>query len=55
LTGNGLVEEDPTLTTWDGKDSMIMAWLWNSMIPEINDTYKFLNIAKEIWDAIEET
>ncbi|KAJ1413324.1 hypothetical protein SESBI_19709 [Sesbania bispinosa] len=32
-----------------------MAWLWNSMIPEISDTCMFLNSAKEIWDALEQT
>jgi len=34
---------------------MIMAWLWNSMIPEITDTCMFLNSAKEIWNAMEQT
>jgi hypothetical protein len=55
LTGDGPAEEDPTFTAWDEEDSMIMAWLWNSMIPEISDTCMFLSTAKEIWDAIEET
>jgi len=34
---------------------MIMAWLWNSMVPEISDTCMFLNSAKAIWIAIEKT
>jgi len=32
-----------------------MAWLWNSMVPEITDTYMFLNSAKEIRNAMEQT
>ncbi|KAJ1432878.1 gag-polypeptide of LTR copia-type [Sesbania bispinosa] len=36
-------------------NSMIMTWLWNSMIPEINDTCMFLKLAKEIWEAVEQT
>nr|KYP63994.1 hypothetical protein KK1_018581 [Cajanus cajan] len=34
---------------------MIMAWRWNSMIPKITDTCMFLNSAKEIWNAMEQT
>lgn len=55
LLGTRPREEDPTFTIWDEEDSMIMAWLWNSMIPEISDTCMFLSTAKEIWDAIEQT
>ena len=39
---------DPRFVVWDGKDSMIMAWLWNSMTPEISDTCMFLATAKDI-------
>jgi len=35
------------------KDSMIMAWLWNSMVVEIGDTCMFLRSAKEIWEALD--
>ena len=28
-----------------------MSWLWNSMTPEISDTFMFLPTAKAIWDA----
>ncbi|KAL2336894.1 hypothetical protein Fmac_011340 [Flemingia macrophylla] len=52
---SGPKQEDPKFTTWDEEDSMIMAWLWNSMIPEISDTCMFLNSTKEIWDAVEQT
>ncbi|XP_022632117.1 uncharacterized protein LOC111240756 [Vigna radiata var. radiata] len=34
---------------------MIMAWLWNSIVPEISDTCMFLTFAKAIWIAIEQT
>jgi len=37
------------------KRTLIMAWLWNSMVPEITDTYMFLNSAKEIRNAMEQT
>ncbi|KAJ1403370.1 Retrotransposon gag domain [Sesbania bispinosa] len=55
LTESGPKQEDPKFTTWDEEDSMIMAWLWNSMIPEISDTSMFLISTKEIWDAVEQT
>nr|KYP63339.1 hypothetical protein KK1_017908 [Cajanus cajan] len=34
LTEDAPKEEDPKFTKWDEEDSMIMARLWNSMIPE---------------------
>ena len=46
---------DPRLEVWDEEDSMIMAWLWNSMTPKISDTCMFLATAKDIWDAIQQT
>ena len=39
---------DPHFEAWDEEDSMIMAWLWNSMIPKISDTCMFLATAKDI-------
>ena len=32
-----------------------MAWLWNSMTPDISDTCMFWTTAKDIWDAIHQT
>ncbi|RVW16541.1 hypothetical protein CK203_069457 [Vitis vinifera] len=32
-----------------------MAWLWNSMTPEISDTCMFLTTTKDIWDAVHQT
>ena len=46
---------DPRFEVWDDEDSMIMAWLWNSMTPEISYTCMFLATAKDIWDAIQQT
>ena len=46
---------DPRFEAWDEEDSMIMAWLWNSMTHEISDTCMFLAMAKDIWDAIQQT
>ena len=40
--------EDPKFNQWEEKDSMIMSWLWNSMLPEISGTCMFLTMAKEI-------
>ena len=46
---------DPHFEAWDEEDSMIMAWLWNSMVLEISDTCMFLATAKDIWDVIQQT
>ena len=46
---------DPRFEVWDEEDSMIMVWLWNSMTPEISNTYMFLATAKDIWDTIQKT
>ena len=43
---------DPQFDAWDEQGSMIMAWLWNPMTPEISDTCIFLTTAKDIWDAV---
>ncbi|XP_052734065.1 uncharacterized protein LOC128196618 [Vigna angularis] len=48
LTGDASDETDPKFKSWDEEDSMIMAWLWNSTVPEISDTCMFLKSAKEI-------
>ena len=55
LTGTGPKREDPKFEAWDEEDSMIMAWLWSSMVPEISDTLMFMANAKDIWDAIQQT
>ena len=53
--GTGPKLGDPHFEAWDEEDFMIMAWLWNSMTPEISDTCMFLAMAKDIWDAIQQT
>ena len=53
--GTGPKPRDPRFEVWDEEDSMIMAWLWNSMTPEISDTCMFLATTKYIWDAIQQT
>ena len=55
LLGTGLSKEDPRFEAWDEQESMLMSWLWNSMLPEISDTYMFLGSAKGIWDAVRQT
>ena len=55
LTNNAPDEMDVKFKSWDEEDSMIMAWLWNSMVPEISDTCMFLKSAKEIWEVVEQT
>ena len=45
---------DPHFEAWDEEESMIMAWLWNSMTSEISDTCMFLATDKDIWDVIQQ-
>ena len=47
--------DDPKFTLWDEEDSMIISWLWNSMMPEVSGPYMFLNTANEIWEAVRQT
>ena len=37
--GTGLKPGDPRFEAWDEEDSMIMAWLRNSMTPEMRHMY----------------
>ena len=55
LFGTGPKKGDLRFDTWDEEDSMVMSWLWNSMLPEVSDTFMFLPTSKEIWDATEQT
>lgn len=43
------------LTTWNSENSMITAWLVNSIKPSTGKTYLFLHTAKDVWEAIKET
>ena len=53
--GTGPKPGDPHFEAWNEEDSMIMAWLWNSMTLEISNTCMFLAKTKDIWDAIQQT
>lgn len=46
---------DASLQKWKSENSMVTAWLVNSMKPSIGKTYMFLPTAKEVWDAVRET
>jgi len=52
LLGTGPKEGDPAFAAWDEEDSLVMSWLWNSMVPEISDTVMFFTTTKDIWEAI---
>ncbi|GAV91134.1 UBN2_3 domain-containing protein, partial [Cephalotus follicularis] len=41
---------DPTYENWELNNSIVMAWLINSMESQISRTYIFLWTAKAIWD-----
>lgn len=45
---------DPTYANWELNNSIVMAWLINSMEPHISHTYLILRTAKAIWDAVKE-
>jgi len=44
----------PNYNTWEAENSIVMAWLINSMEPRIGRTYLFYKTAKEIWEAVQE-
>ena len=43
---------DPMYAAWDAKNSMVMTWLVNSMVEEINTNYMCYDIAKDLWDNV---
>ncbi|KAH7688654.1 Retrotransposon gag domain-containing protein [Dioscorea alata] len=43
---------DSSYANWELTNSIVMAWLINSMEPQISRTYLFLRTAKAIWDAV---
>ncbi|KZV35965.1 hypothetical protein F511_31191, partial [Dorcoceras hygrometricum] len=40
---------------WKSENSMVTAWLINSMEPSTGRTFLFLPTAQEVWDAVRET
>jgi len=46
---------DTSFQKWKLENSMVTAWLVNSMKPSIGKTYMFLPTAEDVWDAVRET
>src|SRR4051812_10546587 len=55
IEGDPLPATDPGFTLWDNEDSLIMSWMWNSMIPEISSQYMFLPTTRDIWKNLMQT
>ena len=45
-------ETDPTFHIWDANNSIIIAWLVNSMEENIGENYMYYSTAKELWDTV---
>nr|KYP62484.1 hypothetical protein KK1_017020 [Cajanus cajan] len=45
---------DPSYSNWDAENSIVMAWLINSMELKIGRTYLFCKTAHEIWTTVQE-
>lgn len=45
---------DTSFAKWDSENSLIMAWLINSMEVDVRKTYIFLSTAQELWDVVKE-
>ena len=48
-------ENDPTFKTWRSENSLVMAWLLNSMEISIAKPHMFMKTAKEVWNSVRET
>ncbi|RVW79601.1 hypothetical protein CK203_049978 [Vitis vinifera] len=46
------VADDPNLKTWRSENSLVSAWLINSMEPAIGKSHLFLPTAKDVWEAV---
>ncbi|XP_075475765.1 uncharacterized protein LOC142511512 [Primulina tabacum] len=57
LTGSSSQPEttDPNYKTWKAENNQVMAWLINSMIPEIGENLLLYPSASEIWEAARES
>lgn len=57
LTGETRKPElgDPKMNAWRSENSMVIAWLLNSIEPAIGKPYLFLPTAKDVWEAVRET
>ncbi|KAL7593058.1 hypothetical protein Lser_V15G32577 [Lactuca serriola] len=47
-------KKDAHYKIWEAENSIVMAWLVNSMNPNIGRTYLYYNTAHEIWKAVQE-
>jgi hypothetical protein len=43
---------DPNLKKWQSENSLVIAWLINSIEPTIGKPHLFLPTAKDVWEAI---
>ena len=48
-------DQDPKLAQWKSENSLVIAWLVNSMEPAIRKTCLFLPTAKDVWESVKET
>ena len=48
------VAGDPNLKRWRSENSLVIAWLINSMEPAIGKPHLFLPTAKDVWDAVQD-
>ncbi|KAG6758943.1 hypothetical protein POTOM_035406 [Populus tomentosa] len=55
LMDNPSSPKDPKFTLYDEEDSIIMSWLWNSMMLEVCGPYMFLTTIKDIWEVMRQT
>lgn len=56
LTGESKKPIDVALLQrWKSENSMVIAWLVQSMKPAIGKTFLFLPTAKEVWEAVKDT
>ncbi|KAK5802336.1 hypothetical protein PVK06_029924 [Gossypium arboreum] len=46
---------DPKISKWRSENSMIIAWLINSMEASVGKPFLFLPTAKYVWDAVKDT
>lgn len=44
---------DPKFSTWDAENSIVMAWIINSMEPRIGRTYLFYKTTHEILKVVQ--
>lgn len=57
LTGEvkQIKESDDGCNTWRSENSLVTAWLLNSMDESIAKPHMFMKTAKEVWDSVRET